>query len=86
MIPSAAHSLGGPYRDEDVSGLGLTVGQPGVVTARLIAAVTTLTGAGVAAKGIRDDVPPINILYGIIGAAARRPPIPASAAGYWTSS
>lgn len=41
--------------------------------ARLIAAVTTLTSAGVAAGTIRDDVPPIDILYGIIG-ICRTPP------------
>jgi AcrR family transcriptional regulator len=41
--------------------------------ARLIAAVTTLASAGVAAGTIRDDVPPVDILYGIIG-VCRTPP------------
>ena len=41
--------------------------------ARLIAAVTTLASAGVAAGTIRDDVRPIDILYSIIG-VCRTPP------------
>jgi len=41
--------------------------------ARLIAAVTTLASAGVAAGTIRDDVPPVDILYSIIG-VCRTPP------------
>ena len=41
--------------------------------ARLIAAVTTLASAGVAAGTIRADVPPIDILYSIIG-VCRTPP------------
>jgi len=41
--------------------------------ARLIAAVTTLASAGVTAGSIRDDVPPIDILYSIIG-VCRTPP------------
>jgi hypothetical protein len=40
---------------------------------RLIAAVTTLASAGVAAGTIRDDVPPVEILYSIIG-VCRTPP------------
>lgn len=40
---------------------------------RLIAAVTTLATAAAAAGAIRDDVPPVDILYGIIG-VCRTPP------------
>jgi AcrR family transcriptional regulator len=41
--------------------------------ARLIAAVTTMASAGVAAGTIRDDVPPVDILYGVMG-VCRTPP------------